>query len=84
MAGSCTRRASTIRPTVLAVLHSKGGVGGSTTVWQLGAELAHAASGCGSRIWTRASICHAYSSVTRSDSRVSSSPVRQLAKPMPI
>jgi chromosome partitioning protein len=28
------------KPTVLAVLHPKGGVGRSTTVWQLGAELA--------------------------------------------
>jgi hypothetical protein len=27
------------RPTVLAVLHPKGGVGRSTTVWHLGAEL---------------------------------------------
>jgi hypothetical protein len=34
------RRALTARPTVLAVLHPKGGVGRSTTVWQLGAELA--------------------------------------------
>lgn len=28
------------RPTVIAVLHPKGGVGRSTTVWQLGAEFA--------------------------------------------
>src|SRR5438128_2399980 len=33
------RRASTMRPMILAVLHSKGGVGRSTTVWQLGVEL---------------------------------------------
>ncbi len=33
-------RALAARPTVLAVLHPKGGVGRSTTVWQLGAELA--------------------------------------------
>jgi cellulose biosynthesis protein BcsQ len=35
-----SRRASTAHPMVLAVLHPKGGVGRSTTVWQLGAELA--------------------------------------------
>ena len=40
MAGPRTRRALTIQPTVLAVLHPKGGVGRSTTVWQIGAELA--------------------------------------------
>jgi cellulose biosynthesis protein BcsQ len=39
-------RASTARPPVLAVLHPKGGVGRSTTVWQLGAELAI----CGKRV----------------------------------
>jgi cellulose biosynthesis protein BcsQ len=35
-----SRRAATARPTVLAVLHPKGEVLRSTTVWQLGAELA--------------------------------------------
>lgn len=35
-----TRRASTARPMVLAVMHPKGGVGRSTTVWHLGVELA--------------------------------------------
>jgi len=40
MAEPRPRRVSTARPTVLAVLHPKGGVGRSTTVWQLGAELA--------------------------------------------
>ena len=35
-----SRRASTARPMVLAVLHPKGGVGRSTTVCMLGAELA--------------------------------------------
>src|SRR5260370_22101264 len=34
------RYTSTVRPTVLAVLHPKGGVGRSTSVWQLCAELA--------------------------------------------
>src|SRR6266566_6549367 len=34
------RRTSIATAPVLAVLHPKGGVGRSTTVWQLGAELA--------------------------------------------
>lgn len=33
-------RPRAVNPVVLAVLHPKGGVGRSTTVWQLGAELA--------------------------------------------
>jgi cellulose biosynthesis protein BcsQ len=37
-AARATRRTTT--PVTLAVLHPKGGVGRSTTVWQLGAELA--------------------------------------------
>jgi cellulose biosynthesis protein BcsQ len=35
-----TKRPKAVDPTVLAVLHPKGGVGRSTTVWQLAAELA--------------------------------------------
>src|SRR5437870_12889248 len=40
MAASVRSAKRKATPIVLAVLHPKGGVGRSTTVWQLGAELA--------------------------------------------
>jgi cellulose biosynthesis protein BcsQ len=43
-----SKRAGTLQPIVLAVLHPKGGVGRSTTVYMLGAELA--LRGCSVRI----------------------------------
>ncbi len=58
---------------VLAVLHPKGGVGRSTTVWQLGAELALRASVYRLRTWTRAGTYRAYLNATQSAWPVSSS-----------
>jgi cellulose biosynthesis protein BcsQ len=40
VSGRQQARSHAVRPVTLAVLHPKGGVGRSTTVWQLGVELA--------------------------------------------